>query len=179
MQTNKIQHNINNYCSFIAKQSAFCSDNISILNVLIVLLLTSLLIYYLSTQQERSNRYEYRNCITLEFSPVSTSLNANLFFLPQRDHVANVENESLATVRFHDLLTQLDHQHSRFAMEKDFLNQHNIRKIKRNLQVPVGNWLHDHFLLVWCNKQPLNHQAIKRSEKQVATCRCLRVCEFI
>uniref|UniRef100_A0A8C1J2N0 Signal transducer and activator of transcription n=1 Tax=Cyprinus carpio TaxID=7962 RepID=A0A8C1J2N0_CYPCA len=52
------------------------------------------------------------------------------------DHVANVENESLATVRFHDLLTQLDHQHSRFAMEKDFLNQHNIRKIKRNLQVP-------------------------------------------
>ncbi|XP_072527694.1 signal transducer and activator of transcription 1a isoform X1 [Salminus brasiliensis] len=50
------------------------------------------------------------------------------------DHVANVENESLATVRFHDLLTQLDHQHSRFAMEKDFLNQHNIRKIKRNLQ---------------------------------------------
>uniref|UniRef100_A0A671NLW6 Signal transducer and activator of transcription n=1 Tax=Sinocyclocheilus anshuiensis TaxID=1608454 RepID=A0A671NLW6_9TELE len=51
------------------------------------------------------------------------------------DHVANVENESLATVRFHDLLTQLDHQHSRFAMEKDFLNQHNIRKIKRNLQV--------------------------------------------
>lgn len=50
------------------------------------------------------------------------------------DHVANVENESLATVRFHDLLTQLDHQHSRFAMEKDFLNQHTIRKIKRNLQ---------------------------------------------
>ncbi|XP_051977609.1 signal transducer and activator of transcription 1-alpha/beta-like [Xyrauchen texanus] len=50
------------------------------------------------------------------------------------DNVANVENESLATVRFHDLLTQLDHQHSRFAMEKDFLNQHNIRKIKRNLQ---------------------------------------------
>ncbi|XP_056303644.1 signal transducer and activator of transcription 1a [Danio aesculapii] len=50
------------------------------------------------------------------------------------DHVANVENESLATVRFHDLLTQLDHQHSRFVMEKDFLNQHNIRKFKRNLQ---------------------------------------------
>lgn len=55
------------------------------------------------------------------------------------DHVANVENESLATVRFHDLLTQLDHQHSRFAMEKDFLNQHNIRKIKRNLQTLFGD----------------------------------------
>ncbi|KAK3510254.1 hypothetical protein QTP70_032406 [Hemibagrus guttatus] len=55
------------------------------------------------------------------------------------EHVANVENESLARVRFHDLLTQLDHQHSRFAMEKDFLNQHNIRKIKRNLQTLFGD----------------------------------------
>lgn len=59
-----------------------------------------------------------------------------------RDHVANVENESLATVRFHDLLTQMDHQHSRFALEKDFLNQHNIRKIKRNLQVSLSNRPH-------------------------------------
>nr|XP_019960712.1 PREDICTED: signal transducer and activator of transcription 1-alpha/beta-like isoform X4 [Paralichthys olivaceus] len=42
--------------------------------------------------------------------------------------------ESLATVRFHDLLAQLDDQHSRFALENNFLLQHNIRKIKRNLQ---------------------------------------------
>ncbi|XP_035005834.1 signal transducer and activator of transcription 1-alpha/beta isoform X1 [Hippoglossus stenolepis] len=42
--------------------------------------------------------------------------------------------ESLATVRFHDLLAQLDDQHSRFALESNFLLQHNIRKIKRNLQ---------------------------------------------
>uniref|UniRef100_A0AAQ4Q272 Signal transducer and activator of transcription n=1 Tax=Gasterosteus aculeatus aculeatus TaxID=481459 RepID=A0AAQ4Q272_GASAC len=43
--------------------------------------------------------------------------------------------DSLATVRFHDLLVQLDDQHSRFALENNFLLQHNIRKIRRNLQV--------------------------------------------
>lgn len=43
--------------------------------------------------------------------------------------------DSLARVRFHDLLAQLDDQHSRFALENKFLLQHNIRKIKRNLQV--------------------------------------------
>uniref|UniRef100_A0A4W5NNL1 Signal transducer and activator of transcription n=1 Tax=Hucho hucho TaxID=62062 RepID=A0A4W5NNL1_9TELE len=42
--------------------------------------------------------------------------------------------DSLATVRFHDLLAQLDDQHSRFSLENNFLLQHNIRKIKRNLQ---------------------------------------------
>ncbi|XP_056157341.1 signal transducer and activator of transcription 1a isoform X1 [Lampris incognitus] len=41
---------------------------------------------------------------------------------------------SLATVRFHDLLVQLDEQQSRFTLENNFLLQHNIRKIKRNLQ---------------------------------------------
>nr|QKV51339.1 STAT1a [Anguilla japonica] len=46
--------------------------------------------------------------------------------------VAN--NDSLATVRFHDLLGQLDDQYSRFTPENNFLQQHNIRKIKRNLQ---------------------------------------------
>ncbi|XP_074483674.1 signal transducer and activator of transcription 1a isoform X7 [Sebastes fasciatus] len=49
-----------------------------------------------------------------------------------RDTVAI--QDSLATVRFHDLLAQLDDQHSRFALENNFLLQHNIRKIKRNLQ---------------------------------------------
>nr|XP_029137994.1 signal transducer and activator of transcription 1-like [Labrus bergylta] len=42
--------------------------------------------------------------------------------------------DSLATVQFHDLLAQLDDQHSRFALENNFLLQHNIREIKRNLQ---------------------------------------------
>uniref|UniRef100_A0A8C7GZB2 Signal transducer and activator of transcription n=1 Tax=Oncorhynchus kisutch TaxID=8019 RepID=A0A8C7GZB2_ONCKI len=43
-------------------------------------------------------------------------------------------SDSLAAVRFHDLLAQLDVQYSRFALENNFLLQHNIRKIKRNLQ---------------------------------------------
>lgn len=50
------------------------------------------------------------------------------------DWDAVVYSESLATVRFHELLSQLDDQHSRFALENNFLLQHNIRKIKRNLQ---------------------------------------------
>ncbi|CAB1328401.1 unnamed protein product [Coregonus sp. 'balchen'] len=60
---------------------------------------------------------------------------------------------SLATVRFHDLLGQLDNQHSCFALENNFLLQHNIRKIKRNLQ--------DHF-----QADPL-HMAI-------TICNCLK-----
>uniref|UniRef100_A0AAY4CXV6 Signal transducer and activator of transcription n=1 Tax=Denticeps clupeoides TaxID=299321 RepID=A0AAY4CXV6_9TELE len=50
------------------------------------------------------------------------------------EYTADVDNEALAKVRFHDLLNQLDDQYSRFSLEKDFLSQHNIRKIKRNLQ---------------------------------------------
>uniref|UniRef100_A0A3Q3G3T2 STAT transcription factor protein interaction domain-containing protein n=1 Tax=Labrus bergylta TaxID=56723 RepID=A0A3Q3G3T2_9LABR len=38
--------------------------------------------------------------------------------------------DSLATVQFHDLLAQLDDQHSRFALENNFLLQHNIREIR-------------------------------------------------
>lgn len=45
---------------------------------------------------------------------------------------------SLAAVRFHDLLAQLDIQYSRFALENNFLLQHNVRKIKRKLQVRPG-----------------------------------------
>uniref|UniRef100_A0A674CMS9 Signal transducer and activator of transcription n=1 Tax=Salmo trutta TaxID=8032 RepID=A0A674CMS9_SALTR len=45
---------------------------------------------------------------------------------------------SLATVRFHDLLGQLDDQYSRFSLENNFLLQHNVRKIKRKLQVSTG-----------------------------------------
>ncbi|XP_030310474.1 signal transducer and activator of transcription 1-alpha/beta isoform X1 [Calypte anna] len=48
------------------------------------------------------------------------------------EHAAN--NVSLATVLFHDLLSQLDNQLSRFLTENNFLLQHNIRKSKRNLQ---------------------------------------------
>ncbi|XP_053899384.1 signal transducer and activator of transcription 1-alpha/beta isoform X3 [Malaclemys terrapin pileata] len=40
----------------------------------------------------------------------------------------------IKTVLFHDLLSQLDDQFSRFLIENNFLLQHNIRKSKRNLQ---------------------------------------------
>ncbi|XP_064182681.1 signal transducer and activator of transcription 1-like [Anguilla rostrata] len=59
-------------------------------------------------------------------------------------------NVSLATVRFHDLLAQLDDQYSRFALENNFLMQHNIRKIKRNLQ---DNFQEDpvHMAMIICS----------------------------
>uniref|UniRef100_A0A4W5RAW3 Signal transducer and activator of transcription 1b n=1 Tax=Hucho hucho TaxID=62062 RepID=A0A4W5RAW3_9TELE len=60
---------------------------------------------------------------------------------------------SLATIRFHDLLGQLDDQYSRFALENNFLLQHNVRKIKRKLQ--------DHYL-----EDPL-HMAM-------TICKCLK-----
>uniref|UniRef100_A0A8D0RM95 STAT transcription factor protein interaction domain-containing protein n=1 Tax=Sus scrofa TaxID=9823 RepID=A0A8D0RM95_PIG len=42
------------------------------------------------------------------------------------EHAAN--DVSFATIRFHDLLSQLDDQYSRFSLENNFLLQHNIRK---------------------------------------------------
>ncbi|NWS05098.1 STAT1 protein, partial [Motacilla alba] len=62
------------------------------------------------------------------------------------EHAAN--NVSFATLLFHDLLSQLDDQFSRFLIENNFLLQHNIRKSKRNLQVRLGylcnspHWFH-------------------------------------
>uniref|UniRef100_A0A803WA88 STAT transcription factor protein interaction domain-containing protein n=1 Tax=Ficedula albicollis TaxID=59894 RepID=A0A803WA88_FICAL len=53
------------------------------------------------------------------------------------EHAAN--NVSFATLLFHDLLSQLDDQFSRFLIENNFLLQHNIRKSKRNLQVCLGS----------------------------------------
>ncbi|XP_076858468.1 signal transducer and activator of transcription 1b [Brachyhypopomus gauderio] len=47
-------------------------------------------------------------------------------------------NISLATVRFHELLAHLDEQYSHFSLTNSFLLQHNIRKIKRNLQEHFG-----------------------------------------
>ncbi|XP_042192024.1 signal transducer and activator of transcription 1-alpha/beta [Callorhinchus milii] len=49
------------------------------------------------------------------------------------EHAAT--NDSMATLLFHEMLVQLDDQYSRFTLENNFLLQHNIRKIKRNLQV--------------------------------------------
>uniref|UniRef100_A0A8C5QF80 Signal transducer and activator of transcription n=1 Tax=Leptobrachium leishanense TaxID=445787 RepID=A0A8C5QF80_9ANUR len=48
------------------------------------------------------------------------------------EHASN--NVSMATILFHELLAQLDDQYSRFSVECNFLQQHNIQKSKRNLQ---------------------------------------------
>ncbi|XP_043939605.1 signal transducer and activator of transcription 3-like isoform X1 [Protopterus annectens] len=46
-----------------------------------------------------------------------------------------IENESVATVLFQNFLENLDIQYSRFANDKDtFVQQHNLRKFKHNLQ---------------------------------------------
>ncbi|NXY84520.1 STAT1 protein, partial [Alcedo cyanopectus] len=55
-------------------------------------------------------------------------------WLENQDWEHAASNVSFATVLFHDLLSQLDDQFSRFLTENNFLLQHNIRKSKRNLQ---------------------------------------------
>ncbi|NXA90980.1 STAT1 protein, partial [Melanocharis versteri] len=55
-------------------------------------------------------------------------------WLENQDWEHAASNISFATLLFHDLLSQLDDQFSRFLIENNFLLQHNIRKSKRNLQ---------------------------------------------
>nr|XP_003478825.3 LOW QUALITY PROTEIN: signal transducer and activator of transcription 1-alpha/beta [Cavia porcellus] len=55
-------------------------------------------------------------------------------WLRKQDWEHAAADVSFATIRFHDLLSQLDDQYSRFSLENNFLLQHNIRKSKRNLQ---------------------------------------------
>ncbi|XP_009993543.1 PREDICTED: signal transducer and activator of transcription 1-alpha/beta [Chaetura pelagica] len=55
-------------------------------------------------------------------------------WLENQDWEHAATDVSFATVLFHDLLSQLDDQFSRFLIENNFLLQHNIRKSKRNLQ---------------------------------------------
>ncbi|XP_072542335.1 signal transducer and activator of transcription 4 [Salminus brasiliensis] len=52
-----------------------------------------------------------------------------------QDWEAAAANVSLATVRFHELLSKLDEHYSRLNLGNNFLLQHNIRKIKRNIQM--------------------------------------------
>ncbi|NWW75746.1 STAT1 protein, partial [Climacteris rufus] len=70
------------------------------------------------------------------------------------EHAAN--NVSFATVLFHDLLSQLDDQFSRFLIENNFLLQHNIRKSKRNLQVGLVSVTIHVLGLLQCNWMPLS-----------------------
>uniref|UniRef100_A0A671T714 Signal transducer and activator of transcription n=1 Tax=Sinocyclocheilus anshuiensis TaxID=1608454 RepID=A0A671T714_9TELE len=56
-------------------------------------------------------------------------------WIESHDWESVASNVSLATLRFHELLNQLDEHYSRLNLGNNFLLQHNIRKIKRNLQV--------------------------------------------
>ncbi|NXA81480.1 STAT1 protein, partial [Thryothorus ludovicianus] len=71
------------------------------------------------------------------------------------EHAAN--NISFATLLFHDLLSQLDDQFSRFLIENNFLLQHNIRKSKRNLQ--------DHFQEDPIQMAMIIHNCLKEERK--------------
>ncbi|NXD24029.1 STAT1 protein, partial [Spelaeornis formosus] len=76
------------------------------------------------------------------------------------EHAAN--NVSFATLLFHDLLSQLDDQFSRFLIENNFLLQHNIRKSKRNLQVSLGSVVIHLLDLLQCNWMPLSNSPAVR-----------------
>ena len=77
-----------------------------------------------------------------------------------RESVAT--SDSLATVRFHDLLAQLDNQYSRFTLENNFLLQHNIRKIKRNLQVQSRGGKTTLICCIKCCSFDIMHQKCKQ-----------------
>ncbi|XP_031433688.1 signal transducer and activator of transcription 1-alpha/beta-like [Clupea harengus] len=88
-------------------------------------------------------------------------------WIESHDWESVATSDSLATVRFHDLLAQLDDLYSRFALENNFHLQHNIRKIKRNLQehfqeFPV------HMAMLICNalkeEKKILNMAIKTEE---------------
>uniref|UniRef100_A0AAR2KJX3 Signal transducer and activator of transcription n=1 Tax=Pygocentrus nattereri TaxID=42514 RepID=A0AAR2KJX3_PYGNA len=55
-------------------------------------------------------------------------------WIESHDWDAVAANASLSTVRFHELLSKLDEHYGRLSVGNNFLLQHNIRKIKRNLQ---------------------------------------------
>ncbi|KAJ8246649.1 hypothetical protein GJAV_G00253890 [Gymnothorax javanicus] len=85
-------------------------------------------------------------------------------WIESHDWELTATNVSLATVRFHDLLAQLDDQYSRFALENNFLMQHNIRKIKRNLQ---DNFQEDpaHMALIICGFLREEQKILAEAEK--------------
>uniref|UniRef100_A0A4W3JF06 Signal transducer and activator of transcription n=1 Tax=Callorhinchus milii TaxID=7868 RepID=A0A4W3JF06_CALMI len=66
-------------------------------------------------------------------------------WLENQDWELASRNESLATLLFHNLLKQIDDQYSRFSIEKNFLLQHNLKRIKQNLQVMFNNIFSLHF----------------------------------
>ncbi|XP_032879641.1 signal transducer and activator of transcription 4 [Amblyraja radiata] len=75
-------------------------------------------------------------------------------WLENQDWDLASNNDSLATLLFHNLLKQIDDQYSRFFLEKNFLLQHNLKRIKQNLQVQyLGNPLHMASVIANCLRE--------------------------
>ncbi|XP_063069746.1 signal transducer and activator of transcription 1-like [Engraulis encrasicolus] len=86
-------------------------------------------------------------------------------WIESHDWESVAQSDSLATVRFHDLLVQLDDQYSRFALENNFLLQHNIRKIKRNLQEHFQEYPL-HMAMLICNALSEEKKILNRALQQ-------------
>ncbi|KAL2081120.1 hypothetical protein ACEWY4_022973 [Coilia grayii] len=86
-------------------------------------------------------------------------------WIENHDWESVAHSDSLATVRFHDLLAQLDDQYSRFALENNFLLQHNIRKIKRNLQENFQEFPLDMAILI-CNALKEEKKILNKATQQ-------------
>ncbi|NXT64396.1 STAT1 protein, partial [Chaetops frenatus] len=88
------------------------------------------------------------------------------------EHAAN--NVSFATLLFHDLLSQLDDQFSRFLIENNFLLQHNIRKSKRNLQDNFQeDPIHMAMIIYNCLKEERKILNSAQASNEVTVLKCL------
>uniref|UniRef100_A0A4W3J3N1 Signal transducer and activator of transcription n=1 Tax=Callorhinchus milii TaxID=7868 RepID=A0A4W3J3N1_CALMI len=89
-------------------------------------------------------------------------------WLENQDWELASRNESLATLLFHNLLKQIDDQYSRFSIEKNFLLQHNLKRIKQNLQVQyLGNPLHMASVIAACLREEQRILAAVNTPEQV------------
>ncbi|NXD85704.1 STAT1 protein, partial [Halcyon senegalensis] len=95
-------------------------------------------------------------------------------WLENQDWEHAASNVSFATVLFHDLLSQLDDQFSRFLIENNFLLQHNIRKSKRNLQDNFQeDPIHMAMIIYNCLKEERKILNSAQLSNQVTVLKCL------
>uniref|UniRef100_A0A8C4Q9M0 Signal transducer and activator of transcription n=1 Tax=Eptatretus burgeri TaxID=7764 RepID=A0A8C4Q9M0_EPTBU len=89
-------------------------------------------------------QWEKLQCLHAKFLDQVHHLYDESFPMEVRQYLANwiesqdwnyaTNNVSHATLLFHNLLAQLDDQYSRFSEQNNILLQHNLRRIKQNLQ---------------------------------------------
>ncbi|NWI53889.1 STAT1 protein, partial [Calyptomena viridis] len=95
-------------------------------------------------------------------------------WLENQDWEHAASNVPFATVLFHDLLSQLDDQFSRFLIENNFLLQHNIRKSKRNLQDNFQeDPIHMAMIIQQCLKEERKILNSARVSDEVTVLKCL------